>query len=672
MRIDVGTAYYPEDWDNDRIKYDAGLMQKAGISLVRIAEFAWSRLEPSEGNYQFQWLQDAVRIFGEHGIRSILCTPSSAAPAWMCRKYPEILRRKRSGERAWFGVRDHTCYTSKKYRELVRKIVHQMAIAFKDNPYVGGWQIDNEPGCSRFPECFCPDCQAAFREYLRVKYQTLDNLNQAWHTAFWSGDFTDWEELELEADYDEMGSCRQVESRRFRSREQADFIVMQAGIIRSEMPQTVIGTNNYVRADRYEVFGRLDFAGNDYYPNYHAGKMTDPAANKFAVGLYAGLKQDAAPWILETPPGPGWPVKDLSRFFFWLYAAYGYEKIFYFHWNNHLGGNEKIHLTVIPPFGRPTHQYERLREMVAEADRALQPYSGLPLPHSPYAIVYDYENEWIYGGGFSRRAASFQESFRDSFAALCKVGGYAEIISPDAEWSRYRLLVLPCFAHISRKTAAKLEKFTKDGGVVVMNGAAGCFDGNGNNLAVPGPEHVHKLFGITIGENKPMSCADPLVYEESAEFASEHVVVRGKLDRVTAAGTIGRWTGYITADTAETVMRFDGSLLDEFPFCTVNAYGKGFAVYYAADRIDRNLCNQIIRFAAGKAGLKPVPYPESVLVTRRGPLVFAINFDRRPAEFSVDWNGKNVIGSALRQGKITIPPEDIAVIEIKGNVKTPF
>ena len=663
MKIEVGTAYYPEDWDNARVEYDAALMRKAGVSYVRMAEFAWSRLEPSEGNYQFQWLQDAVRIFGEHGIRTILCTPSSAAPAWMCRKYPEILRKKRSGESAWFGVRDHTCYTSKKYRELIRKIVEKMAAAFRDNPYVAGWQIDNETGCSRFPECFCPDCQAAFREYLRGKYQTLENLNRAWNTAFWSGDFYDWNELELEANFENMSTCRHVESRRFRSREQAGFVLFQAEIIRKEMPETIIGTNNYSLANRYEVFEHLDFAGNDYYPSFTA-KMTDPVYNKFNLGLYAGLKQDTAPWILETPPAAGWPVKDMTRFFFWLFAAYGYDKVFYFQWNNHLGGNEQDHPAVIPAFGQPGPVYESFCKMLAEADRILQGYSSLPLPRNPYAVLLDYENEWIRCGSYNSKIKSQEQTLLSSFASLCRIGGYAEIISPDADWSRYKLLVLPCQAHISKMTAEKMEKFTAAGGVVVMNGASGCFDGNGNNLPVPGPEHVRKLFGITIGEGQPLSGAEPLVFEDSGDFASKHVVVRGRLGDSDAAGTIGGWTGFIAADTAEVLMRFDGSMLDGYPFCTVNPYGKGFAVYYAADRIDQALCDKIIRYAAGKAGLTPVPYPDSVLVTRRGPLAFVINFGSQSAEFSTGWDAKNVIGNAFAHGKITIPPEEIAVIEI--------
>ena len=143
------------------------------------------------------------------------------------------------------------------------------------------------------------------------------------------------------------------------------------------------------------------------------------------------------------------------------------------------------------------------------------------------------------------------------------------------------------------------------------------------------------------------------------------MVVKGELDKTAASGTIGQWTGYIAADTADVLMRFDGSMLDGYPFCTINPYGKGFAIYYAADRIDQGLCNQLIRFAAGKAGLSPVPYPESVLMTHRGPLVFVINFGSRSAEFPIVWNGKNILGNAFANGKITIPPEDIAIIEVQ-------
>ena len=172
MKIEIGTSYYPENWDRKRIIYDAELMQNAGLSYVRLGEFAWSHIELREGEYHLEWLEEAIQIFGEHGIRSVLCTPSAAVPAWLCKKHPSILRTGRNGEKAYLGVRHHTCYTSKILREYIRKITIVLAEHFKDNPYVAAWQIENEPGACRFLECFCDDCQNEFRRYLREKYRT--------------------------------------------------------------------------------------------------------------------------------------------------------------------------------------------------------------------------------------------------------------------------------------------------------------------------------------------------------------------------------------------------------------------------------------------------------------------------------------------------------------------
>ncbi|OQA84988.1 MAG: Beta-galactosidase BglY [Lentisphaerae bacterium ADurb.Bin242] len=659
MKVEVGTAYYPEDWDNERVEYDARLMREAGMSYVRMGEFAWSHMEPRENIFEFKWLHDAVDIFGKNGVRTILCTPSSAAPAWMCRKYPGILRMKRNGERAWFGVRDHTCYTSKKYRELVLKTAGKMALEFKDDPNIAGWQIDNEAGCSRFPECFCPDCQAAFREYVRDKYKTLENLNDAWRTTFWSGEFFDWDELELEANWENMGSCRTVESKRFRSREQADFILCQAEAIRKIIPDALIGTNNYCGADRYEMFSKLDFAGNDFYPKVNA----DMYSTLLPVVRYRGLKQGVAPWMLETPPRPGWPVRDQMRFYFWLYVGQGYNPIFYFHWNSHLSGNEKLTQTIIGASGKPGVKYEMLKKLIAEADSVLSPYPGLSLPRCECAIIQDYEADWVYAVGFPERMEARSNTFFTCFSALSGLGATPEIISPDANLAEYKLVVMPLQAHIRKDIAEKLKEFVSGGGVLIMNGSSGMFDGNGKNLPEDGPQHVREIFGMTIGENRIFDSPKILAYDPSEEFARKNVVVSGSLDGMDAVGTAAQWTGYITVSSAEILLTFANSELKGRPFCTVNRYGKGYAIYFAADRIDQELCNRLVLYAAKKAGIIPVIYPAEVAVSKRDNLVFLSNFNDSAVEFKTGWKGRNLLGSSLRDGVITLPPRESAVVE---------
>ena len=662
MKIEIGTSYYPENWDRKRIIYDAELMQNAGLSYVRLGEFAWSHIELREGEYHLEWLEEAVQIFGEHGIRSVLCTPSAAVPAWLCKKHPSILRTGRNGEKAYLGVRHHTCYTSKILREYIRKITIVLAEHFKDNPYVAAWQIENEPGACRFLECFCDDCQNEFRRYLREKYRTIENLNKVWRAVFWSGEFSDWNEIDLSALLENTQSCKSLESWRFRSRVQADYVLSQAEIIRERMPGIPIGTNNYDLYDRYEGFAGLDFAGNDLYPNYRLQKM-DPFHHKADCALYSGLKPGVSPWIMETPPNPLWPMKDLTNFFFWFYAGYGYNKIFYFPWGNALTNDEKIHLSVVDGFSKTGPQYEAMKKMIAEADSVLKPYPELPLPHSPCAIVKDHDAEWMFSGSMDNRRITFFGGFNCSYKSLCRTADFAEIISPGADWSVYKLLVLPVQNHISKALAQKMKSYVESGGVLVMNGSSGCFDCYGNHADNILPEHVSDLFGIEIGENMPCRIFDP-VFENTPDFFRKEPVVKGILDGEEIRGTLSVWTGYLHLKGAETLLSFENSQLMGEPFCTVNRYGKGFAIYYIADRIDQGMCDKIIRFAAKKAGLKPVNYPETVSIVKRGNLAFVFNFGDEPVSFPAEFSGKNLIGDALQGETISLPPQEYALIEI--------
>ena len=664
MRIEVGTSYYPENWDRERIIRDADLMKDAGLRYVRMGEFAWSHLEPAEGKYQLEWLDEAVQIFGERGILSVLCTPSAAAPAWLCKKHPSILRMNRNGERAYFGVRHHTCYTSKIYRDYARKITTVIADHFKDNPYVVAWQIENEPGASRFWDCFCDECQNAFRQYLHRKYGSIEELNKAWRAQFWSGEYSDWDEIELSGLLDGTQSCKTLETRRFRSKVQADFVLSEAAIIRERMPNTPIGTNNYTNADRYEVFAGLDFAGNDLYPNYRpAETMMNPFRHKMDCALYSGLKPGISPWIMETAPNPGWPMKDLMKFFFWLYAGYGYNKIFYFPWGNAMTSDEKIHISVVDAFGKTGHQYESLKSMVAEADAILRQYPELPLPHSQCAIVRDHDAEWMFGGSIVNLMKLFYGGFVCSYASLCRTADFAEIISIDADWSAFKLIVLPVQNHISEDLSCKMRHFVEEGGVLVMNGSSGCFDQYGNQQEGIVPQYVHDLLGLEIGENMPCKAVEP-VFEDTPDFFRRKPVVKGILDGNEVKGTLSVWTCYLHPTTAETLLTFENTQLRGLPFCTINQYGKGYAIYYGADRIDQKLCDQLIRFAAKKAGLTPVPYSENVSMVRRGNLAFLFNFGEEQETFATAIQGKNLIGNALQNGTITLAPQDMALLDL--------
>ncbi len=663
-RIETGVAYYPEDWNNDRVRYDAELMQAAGVRYVRMAEFAWSHIEPREGEYSFQWLHDAVNIFGEYGIRTVLCTPSSAAPAWMCKKYPEILRVQRWGERrAWFGVRDHTCYTSKKYREFCVSIARKMAQEFRDDPNVAAWQIDNEAGCSRFPDCFCPECQAAFLEFLKGRYSSLDELNRAWGATFWSGEFSEWDEIELENRMETMMSTRTLESRRFRSAVQASFVLEQAAAIREVIPGAQIGTNNYALADRYQVFEGLDYAGADLYP---WAPEEDNRYLLFEADVYRGLKPGKTPWVMETHTAPGWPRYDLMGLYFWTFVAHGYNQIFYFHWNRHLGGNEKQHPCILSVSGKPEAKYAQFKALVAESSKPV--FQDLPLNAPQAAILFDYDNTWVYAIGVESIFEFHEKFIMENYLKLRAQGIEVDMVSPEMDFNRYRLLVLPIQAHISDKLGEKLKSFVRNGGVLVMNGSSGTLDYYGKNLTFDGPENLQELFGLTIRENQNFlndrHRANNLpLYDDSPEFAEKCPVVSGEVDGKKMRGTTDQWTCYLELDGAEVLMRYENSVLTGHPFLTKNRYGEGYAIYYAADAVDSALLGDILKYSAKLSGARRCELPANVDVAQRGDLLFVANFNRHAIKVNIGDFTQNLLGPAPEGNTITLNGYENAVLK---------
>ena len=663
MKIKLGTAYYPEVWTKEEILTDAKRMKAAGVDLIRVAEFAWSHMEPREGEYQFQWLLDAVNLFGEMGIKTIMCTPSSAAPAWMCRKYPEILRVNRDKvTKSWFGVRDHTCYTSGKYREFCLKMAKKMAEVFQGNPYIAAWQIDNEPGCSRFGDCHCPDCQKKFREYVKNRYGTLENLNKKWGTTFWSGEFTSWEEIELEDRWENMATGRCLDSHRFRDDEQCEFILMQSRAIREIIPGAVIGTNNYSLRDRYKVFSGLDFAGNDVYP----GKMETFPEYRFYIDTYRGVKPGVKPWILETATTPGWPRQDLMELYYWTFIGHGYDHIFYFNWNNHPGGNEKDHPSIVSPTGVPGAKYEQLKNLIAKTKALPAGEDFLPLPKAESGLIYEYDQIEIYSIGFAGRFGFSNGYTLENHIAMADNGCTPEIISNKFDFSPYKLLVMPVQPYMTETLAEKLKKYVAEGGVLLVNGRCGMFDENAKNIRNEGPQFLNDLLGLKVGENIIIAGSREVpIYDGKGEESSQ-VTVSGTLHGEKAEGTIAVWTGYLHPEKdTEVLLTFANGVLKGHPFLTCRKYGKGYALYYVADGVDHALLEKIILHCRTLAGITNPILPKKLDWSIRGNYLFLNNFNSFTIEIPSPWKGKNILGSCLNDGKLTIRAEESAIIELE-------
>ena len=433
MNRTLGTCYYPEHWSRDVWKDDARRMAELGLTWVRIGEFAWSRLEPAEGDYRFDWLDDAIAVLHAAGLKVVLGTPTATPPRWMLDKHPDMLAVGADGHPRKFGSRRHYCFSHEGYKATCAKIVTQLAERYGDT--VDAWQTDNEYGCHDTTISYSAAARDAFRTWLARRYNGIEALNAAWGNVFWSMDYDSFEQIDLpNLTVTEPNPAHSMAFRRFASDQVVAFNKLQTEIIRAHSDAPI--AHNYMGKitdfDHYDVGADLDIASWDSYPlgfledrvGADAARQTayarqgDPDFQAFHHDLYRAVGRGRL-WIMEQQPGPvNWapfnpePLPGMVRLWSWEAFAHGAETVCYFRWRQAPFAQEQMH--------------------AAGAARA------------EVALVYDYAAEWgwqiqPHGAGLEY----FQLVF-DTYRALRKLGLSIDIVPPRAEAvAGYRLILAP-------------------------------------------------------------------------------------------------------------------------------------------------------------------------------------------------------------------------------------
>ncbi len=361
-RLHVGSAYYPEHWPEDRWPEDVRLMREAGFTVARLGEFAWSTMEPAPGDLQLEWLERAVALLAENGIRTVMGTPTAAPPAWLTHANPDLLAVDEYGRRAQHGNRCHYCVTSPEYHDACRRIVTAMAERFGPMPDVIGWQLDNEYN----RVCYCDRCRALFQDWLRAHFGTLDALNAAWSTAYWSQTYTDWAQIPIPIGGHNPGLM--LSHSRFVSDCYVKFQRVQLDALRPHLPEGVWVTHNFMgwfpTLDSYKLTADLDLASWDWYigTGHH-----DFTVNGAPHDLTRGFKRQNF-WLMETQPGSvNWSTVNNqldageTRLMAWHAVAHGADAILYWQWRPALGGQEQYHGSLVDQSGQPRLFYNEAR-----------------------------------------------------------------------------------------------------------------------------------------------------------------------------------------------------------------------------------------------------------------------------------------------------------------------
>ena len=486
----LGTAWYPEQWPEARWATDLELMQAAHIHVVRVAEFAWSTMEPSEGHYDFAWLDRAIALAAKYDIRIVLGTPTAAPPAWLTQKYPETLRIEEDGHRAEHGNRLQYSANDPHYRKLAARIAHEMAVHYGHNPNILGWQNDNEIGAPTFD----PSAVGQWHQWLAAHYKNIADLNQRWSTAYWSQTYDTFDEIPFRSKGENPALL--LDYKHFVTDTWTSYVQNQIDVIRPlALPSQFITTNTmhwYSVYDHYVLHKNLDIAAwDDYVPDGHL----DPALNAAQHDLVRGYKQRNF-WLMETQPAfVNWgPVNSplppgVTREMAWQAIGHGADAVLYWQWRPAMNGQEQYHGSMLGADGQPVPVYAEIQQLGADIDKVNAALSGSgakesapfiapyamsgSTPKSQVAILQSYDSHWAIDFQKHSNKFDYVTSVLDFYRAASPIAQSIDVISPEADLSSYPIVFAPALNVLPDPLAKHLLAYVQQGGHLVLGPRSG-------------------------------------------------------------------------------------------------------------------------------------------------------------------------------------------------------
>ena len=501
-----GVDYYPEHWPEERWEIDAGLMREAGFNVVRLAEFAWSRLEPREGEVSFGWLDRAIDILHRNGMDVVLGTPTGSPPPWVMRKYPDAYRVLADGRRLTFGHRRHYCPNHDGFRALSASIVEAMARHYAGHKAVMAWQIDNEFG----DRCYCPNCQAAFGRWLERRHGSLAAVNERWGTVFWSQEYDSWDEIPLPAQIARMPNPGlALDYARFASDSYVDYQQLQIDILRRLCPGQAITHNlmgfKYEQIDYFNLARSLDFVAWDNYPRlaWTMEEMVDPVRQALAADTMRGLKRQNV-WVMEEQSGPGgWedvsvmPRPGEVRLWAWQAIAHGADGIVFFRWRTARIGTEQYWHGLLDHDAVPRRRYDEVKRMGAEIARVGAELMGTTV-QARVALILSYDSRFAFQIQSNNPGFSYPGHLTEFYRAFHRLGVDVDIVEPGSDLSPYAIVLAPALHVLPDDVAAGLRDFVERGGVLAASMRTGVKGVHNEVVEAAPPGLLADLFGVLV------------------------------------------------------------------------------------------------------------------------------------------------------------------------------
>jgi beta-galactosidase len=660
-----GADYYPEHWPESRWVQDAGLMKEAGMNIVRVGEFAWAKFEPSEGNYDFSWMDKALEVLYAHGIRVVMGTPTATPPKWLMDKHPDIYRVDEKGIVQGFGSRRHYCYNNPVYHQYTQKIVTAMVEHYRNNPAVAAWQIDNEFTCGDGMYCYCENCRQSFIRWLKNRYGSLDALNKAWGTVFWSQTYTDWDQIIVPkyataAMFGNNGHnpALNLDYSRFSSDSIIDYCALQSKIIHEKTKVPV--THNVVSElyNYYDIAPLIDVASYDNYPQSPWGEFlgSEPYDPAFSMDIERGIKQQNF-WVIEEQSGPcGWDslgdTPKPGQIKLWTYQAlaHGAESILYFRWRAPLFGTEQYWYGILDHDGIPRRRYREISQIGQEFP-ALSVLNDKSSVCTDILLIRSFEQQWSHTYQKHNFKFNYRNYLRSLYAGLYADHYSCDVTSASADFGRYKVVFAPAYNLMTDVEKLKFEEYVKNGGTLVVTFRSGTKNTDNSMTEKTLPGYFADVAGIELEEFDSIN-------------GSRTVSVEGRFGK----GHAAIWADIIKPVTAEPVAWYTDEFYKGKTAVTVNRYGNGSCYYIGCD-LDEKATSALLQMICKSAAVKPAfeDVPDGVEVVRKmtkdgREFLFVLNYNPDRTTLPLRRTYRNVLAEERISGFLELPGYGTAVI----------
>ena len=656
-----GGDYNPDQWDDITIEEDMELFKKAGVNLLILPVFAWARIEPREGEYNFEWLDNILHKIWENNIHFFLATPTTAQPAWLSHKYEDVLPVDIAGRKRTHGMRVFFCVNSVHYRERAAALAKVMAERYGNFPGLAGWHVSNEYGTY----CYCEHCQIKFREWLWKRYHTLEELNLRWHTSFWGRILYDFDEVMLPTQLNDdfrFNPAIQLDYMRFVTDSTLECYLNEADILKQATPDLPVFTNisGYIKnLDQFKMVPHMDYAGWDNYPTPDQ-KRSIPALKH---NIMRAAKDGASFLVAEQSPNQqNWqPYNKLKkpgeiRRIAYQGLAYGSDSSLYFQMRQSIAGQEKHHGAFISHAGWDSRIFQECCELGQEL-KSLGDVFLKGRIHAQVGIVFDWDNWWALEltSGPSKDMDYFKQ-VHNYYEAFYKQNIPVDILKTTSDFSGYKILVLPMLYMMKEGIAERITVFVENGGTLLATYMTGHADENDRCIfgAYPGP--LKDVLGMWVEET------DALYPEEENEIRiiNKNLSLKEKY-RCRFLCDVIRLT------TAEALAVYGECFYQNTPVVTRNVYGNGQS-YYLGSEPDEDFLMDFTKVICSEQEVKAeFTFSGEIEISTRynqtGKTTFMINHGEEAGNVNLGTETfEDLIHKTMVIGWYELPAGDVAVL----------